>query len=51
MQSERFLLRLLLTYAQGLESFEYLRNFAGIIHPTFGKAYMALGFLEDVGNE
>ena len=44
---ERFYLRLLLTCVKGATSFEHLRTFEGIEHPTFKDACIARGLLED----
>ena len=44
---ERFHLRLLLTSVSGATSFEDLRTFEGVCHPTFREACIARGLLED----
>jgi hypothetical protein len=44
---ERFYLRLLLTVVKGATSFEDLRTFQGILHPTFKEACIAYGLTED----
>src|SRR5216684_6834626 len=44
---ERFYLRLLLTVVKGATSFEDLRTFQGVLHPTFREACIAQGLLED----
>lgn len=46
---ERFYLRLLLTAARGPRSFEDLRTYNGVVHPTFKDACIARGLLEDDG--
>ena len=46
---ELFYLRTLLTVAKGPTSFEDLRRFNGITHPTFYEACLARGLLEDDG--
>src|SRR5258707_10312514 len=44
---ERFYLHLLLTVVKGATSFEDLRTFQGVLHPTFREACIAQGLLED----
>lgn len=46
---ERFYLRTLLTVVKGPTSFENLRTFGGLLHPTFREACLARGLLEDDG--
>ena len=46
-QGERFYLRLLLTVVAGAQSFEDLRRFNGILHPTYKDACNSRGLLED----
>src|ERR1700722_15392904 len=44
---ERFYLRILLTIVKGAESWEDLRRFDNVLHPTFKVACQARGLLED----
>ncbi|GAB2302009.1 hypothetical protein Dimus_038788 [Dionaea muscipula] len=44
---ERFYLRLLLTIVKGPQSFEHLRTVDNFLHPTFQRACLALGLLEN----
>lgn len=44
---ERFYLRLLLTVVKGAVSFEDLKTFQSVCHPTFHAACLARGLLED----
>jgi hypothetical protein len=44
---ERFYLCLLLTVVKGATSFEALRTFQGVLHPTFREACIAYGIAED----
>ena len=46
---EKFYLRLLLINVKGAESWEDIRRFQGILHPTFKVACLACGPLEDNG--
>ena len=46
---ECFYLRLLLITVKGPESWEDLRRFQGVLHPTFKAACVAPGLLEDDG--
>ena len=46
---ESFYLRMLLITVKGAESWEDLRRFQGILHPTFKVACLAHGLLEDNG--
>ena len=48
-QGERYYLRLLLTVVRGATSFENLRTVDGMVYPTFKRACIALGLLEDDG--
>ena len=43
---ERFYLRLLLTIVKGSVSFEDLRTWNGVVHPTFKSACIARGLLD-----
>lgn len=46
-EGERFFLRLLLSHIRGAQSFEDLRTIHGELQPTFQKACIELGLLED----
>jgi hypothetical protein len=46
---ERFYLRTLLTVVKGPKSFDDLRTYNGVVHPTFLEACLARGLLEDDG--
>lgn len=46
---EQFYLRTLLAVVKGPKSFEDLRTFEGVVHPTFHAACLARGLLEDDG--
>ncbi|KAJ2913452.1 hypothetical protein MD484_g6981, partial [Candolleomyces efflorescens] len=46
---ERFYLRTLLTVVKGPTSFEDVRTYNGVLHPTFRDACLARGLLEDDG--
>ena len=48
-RGELFYLRTLLTMVKGPTSFEDLRTFEGIIHPSYREACLARGLLEDDG--
>ncbi|QRV79981.1 ATP-dependent DNA helicase PIF1 [Ceratobasidium sp. AG-Ba] len=48
-QGPKFYLRLLLTVVKGATSFEELRTYRHIIHPTFQACCIARGLLEDDG--
>ncbi|KAJ9557873.1 hypothetical protein OSB04_012487 [Centaurea solstitialis] len=47
---ERFYLRLLLSHITGATSFEDLRTANGLLHPTFRKAALERGLIEDDNN-
>ena len=46
-EGERFYLRVLLLHVPGATSFENLRTFNGVIHPSFREACVARGLLQD----
>ncbi|QRV82937.1 ATP-dependent DNA helicase PIF1 [Ceratobasidium sp. AG-Ba] len=48
-QGEKFYLRLLLTTVKGATSFEALRTYNGVVHPTFQACCTARGLLEHDG--
>ncbi|QRV79983.1 ATP-dependent DNA helicase PIF1 [Ceratobasidium sp. AG-Ba] len=48
-QGEKFYLRLLLTTVKGATSFEALRTYNGVVHPTFQACFTARGLLEHDG--
>ncbi|XP_022041580.1 uncharacterized protein LOC110944175 [Helianthus annuus] len=46
-EGERYYLRLLLTHIRGPTSFEHLRTIQGVEHPTFRKAALEKGLIEN----
>ncbi|XP_066923007.1 uncharacterized protein, partial [Clytia hemisphaerica] len=46
-EGERFYLRVLLLHVAGATSFEELRTFDGVLHPSFREACIARGLLQD----
>ncbi|XP_076899644.1 uncharacterized protein LOC143553549 [Bidens hawaiensis] len=46
-EGERYYLRLLLSYIKGPTSFEYLRTLNGVKYPTFRRAALEIGLIEN----